>query len=90
MFKRLWNDDKGAIMSQEFILMSGLLVTGLSGGMMSLRDSINQNYEQIGKNIQVAVPKDINQYKGLTISQTVAQSQNLINYNYVIVNPPQP
>jgi len=95
LFKKLWDDDVAAVLSTEYILMSGILITGVGTGMGYLRDSVNNSYKQIGANLESVVPKDISHltkpYGNLNVNKNDNnQVQNLTNYNYVIVNPRQP
>ena len=40
MFKRLWNEETGAIVSAEIMLVSSILVIGVIVGLKSVRDSV--------------------------------------------------
>jgi hypothetical protein len=40
MFLRLWNEEIGAILSAEVMLVASILVVGVIAGLASLRDSI--------------------------------------------------
>jgi hypothetical protein len=40
MFLRLWNEETGAILSAEVMLVASILVVGVIAGLASLRDSI--------------------------------------------------
>lgn len=92
MFKRLWGDDAGAVISTEYILISGVLVFGVAPGMVALRDSVNSSFLQIGKNLESVVPKNLTVSPAIHNNNVVAntQNQNLTNYNQIIVQPRQP
>jgi len=40
MFLRLWNEETGAIVSAEVMLVASILVVGVIAGLASLRDSV--------------------------------------------------
>jgi len=47
-FRRLWDDDRGAVISSELILVLGVLVLGLIPGLVALRNSTNAALTTIG------------------------------------------
>jgi hypothetical protein len=40
MFLRLWNEEAGAVLSAEVMLVGSILVVGVIAGLASLRDSV--------------------------------------------------
>ncbi len=48
LFRRLWDDDRGAVISSELILVLGILVLGLIPGLVALRNSVNAALTTIG------------------------------------------
>jgi len=40
MFRKLWNDECGAILSSELVLIATILVIGMIVGLKSVRDSV--------------------------------------------------
>lgn len=40
MLKRLWNDETGAVLSAEIVLVATILVIGMIVGLKSVRDSV--------------------------------------------------
>ena len=40
MFKRLWNDEAGAVVSAEIMLVATILVIGMIVGLKSVRDAV--------------------------------------------------
>ena len=40
LFRRLWDDDRGAVISSELVLVLGILVFGLIPGLVALRNSV--------------------------------------------------
>jgi Flp pilus assembly pilin Flp len=53
---KLWQDDTGAIISTEYVLIGGVLVSGIIPGLVTARNSINQAYTNMGNTILSAVP----------------------------------
>ncbi len=52
----LWQDDGGAVLSVEYVLVSGVLVTGIVPGLVAARNSINSAYANMGNSVTAAVP----------------------------------
>lgn len=75
---RFWNDDRGAIISVEMILIIAILVFGLIAGFVALRNSISAALGTIGNLLSTTVPSFT--YSGFAIGprffgHTVAQVQ---------------
>ncbi len=51
MFRTLWSDEAGFIISAELILLATILVIGLIVGMVSLRNQIVQEEVDVGQAI---------------------------------------
>jgi hypothetical protein len=51
MFRRLWNDEAGFIVSAELVLVATILVIGMIVGMVSVRNQIVQELVDIGQAI---------------------------------------
>ena len=65
MAMKLWEDDKGAIISTEYVLVGGVLVSGIIPGLVSARNAINQAYANMGNTIVNSVPSPT--YSGYAI-----------------------
>lgn len=75
----LWEDDQGAILSTEYVLLSSLLVFGLLPGLVALRDSTNRVMEKQASRIE-NISND-NLAPVHSVSQTQSQSQSIrINF----------
>jgi Flp pilus assembly pilin Flp len=48
LFDRFWNDDEGAIISVELILVLGVLIFGIVPGLVALRNSVIAALTNIG------------------------------------------
>lgn len=56
LMQRLWNDDHGAIISVEWILIVSILIFGLIPGLVALRNSINAALATIGNILLQVTP----------------------------------
>ena len=66
MFSKLWNDDEGAVLSIEMILIIGIMVFGIIPGMVAIRNSVNAALGSIGNLITNMVPSFT--YSGFAIT----------------------
>jgi Flp pilus assembly pilin Flp len=48
LFKRLWNDEAGFVVSAELVLVATLLVIGLVVGLTTLRNQVVQELADVG------------------------------------------
>lgn len=53
---QLWADDQGAVISTEYVLVGGVLVTGVVPGLVAARNALNSAYVNMGNAITAAVP----------------------------------
>jgi len=49
LFRKLWNDDAGFIISAELVLVATLLVIGMIVGLTSLRNQVVQELVDVGQ-----------------------------------------
>lgn len=56
VFSRLWDDDQGAIISVELILVIGILIFGIIPGLVALRNSVIAALTTIGNVVGTIVP----------------------------------
>lgn len=56
LLKNLWDDDAGAIISIEFILVVSILIFGIIPGLVALRNSVNAALTTTGNLIVALVP----------------------------------
>jgi len=81
MLKRLWNDEGGAIISAELVLVATILVIGMIVGLKSVRDAVVTELADVGQAISA-----INQsyrYGGVTghFAQTMGSNfQDLYDF----------
>ena len=50
--KQLWNDDCGAIIAAEYIMLGSVLMLGTAQGLATLRDSTNQELQEMGSAVR--------------------------------------
>lgn len=75
ILRRLWNDDSGAVLSVEWTLLTGVMVMGVSGGAVAVRDAVNRNMQNMAKSIDALTPQP--NFSGYaTPSATVAGVQS--------------
>jgi Flp pilus assembly pilin Flp len=48
LLARLWNEDEGAIVASEYLLVVTILVIGIIVGLASLREAINTELAELG------------------------------------------
>lgn len=61
LLTQLWNDETGAVISTEYLLLGSVVAVGSASGMAAMRDSIIDEYKDLGGSIhevrqQYAVP----------------------------------
>jgi Flp pilus assembly pilin Flp len=81
LFRRLWADDRGAVISTELVLVIGILIFGIIPGLVALRNSIIAALGTIGNTLTNLVPSFT--YSGFAIGsqsggRTVAQVQGYL------------
>ena len=78
LFRRLWADDRGAVISTELVLVIGILIFGIIPGLVALRNSVIAALGTIGNTLTDLVPSFT--YSGFAIGastggKTIAQVQ---------------
>ena len=78
MFRRLWADDRGAVISTELVLIIGIVIFGIIPGLVALRNSVIAALGTIGNTLTDLVPSFT--YSGFAIGRqaggsTIAQVQ---------------
>lgn len=51
LMRKLWNDDRGAIVATEFLFIATILVIGIIVGLASVRDAINTELAEFGNSL---------------------------------------
>jgi Flp pilus assembly pilin Flp len=68
LFRRLWADDQGAVISTELVLVIGILIFGIIPGLVALRNSVIAALATIGNTLNTLVPSFT--YSGFNIGGT--------------------
>lgn len=81
LFRRLWADDRGAVISTELVLVIGILIFGIIPGLVALRNSVISALATIGNTLTNLVPSFT--YSGFSIGRlggggTIAQVQGYL------------
>jgi len=76
--RRLWADDRGAVVSTELVLIIGIMIFGLIPGLVAMRNSVIAALGTIGNTLADLVPSFT--YSGFAIGRqagggTIAQVQ---------------
>ncbi len=56
IFLQLWQDDLGAMLSVEYVLLGSITVFGVSAGAIEVRSRVNAGFQQMGSNITAMTP----------------------------------
>jgi Flp pilus assembly pilin Flp len=56
VLRRLWADDRGAVISTELVLVIGILIFGIIPGLVALRNSVIAALGTIGNVLTTVVP----------------------------------
>lgn len=56
MFKRLWLDDFGGVVTTEYLMVMGVAAAGAAAGASLVRDSVTAGFDKMGRSLMVAVP----------------------------------
>jgi hypothetical protein len=78
LFRRLWADDRGAVISTELVLVIGILIFGIIPGLVALRNSVIAALGTIGNVLNTVIPSFT--FSGFAIGRqaggsTIAQVQ---------------
>jgi hypothetical protein len=69
MLKSLWLDEGGAVLSAELILLTVILVIGVSVGMVAVRDAVDAQFVELALSI-AAVDTSFG-FDGITYDETL-------------------
>lgn len=68
LLRRLWADDRGAVISVELVLVIGILIFGIIPGLVALRNSVIAALGTIGNVVGTIVPSFT--FSGFAIGRT--------------------
>ncbi len=52
LMTRLWNDESGSIIATEYLMLGTVVALGSATGMVTVRDSINEEYQEYGNTVR--------------------------------------
>lgn len=94
---RLWHDDCGAVVSTEYVMVSGLVVGGVGSGMVAVRNAgvrqANALAETMADTSTIPTPAEV---RAMTAMPTYAATQPApvqsasVVVNNTIILPPSP
>jgi hypothetical protein len=103
ILSRLWEDDTGAVISTELIMVVGVATFGTIPGLVAARNSMTSSFQKIGNNLQSVVPdpetlrKQIEQpaNNNANTNQNYNVNHNVVNVHVVVPSnqsyaPPAP
>ncbi len=53
LFRRLWEDDEGAIITVEWLMLASVMMAGLTASFIGLRNRITASVGAMGEMIQI-------------------------------------
>jgi Flp pilus assembly pilin Flp len=80
LMQRLWDDDCGAIISVEWILIVAILIFGLIPGLVALRNSIDASMATIGNILMTIIPNFT--FSGFAIGNGGANIASVGGFSY--------
>ena len=52
LFVQLWNDESGAVVATEYLMLGSIVALGSAAGMAEIRDSMIDEYKDLGQSIR--------------------------------------
>lgn len=52
LFSRFWNDESGAVVATEYLLLGSVVAAGSVGGMVAMRDAVVDEYKHLGAEVR--------------------------------------
>lgn len=52
LFTELWLDESGSVIATEYLMLGSIVALGSAGGMTAMRDSINEEYAELGRGVR--------------------------------------
>lgn len=90
MFRKLWDDDTGAIMSVEWTMIAGVMVLGLVPGAVAVRNGVNDRFNKTADLFKVVTPDPETVRRQLAqgtqeVPSGVSAQANAVAHNNVVV-----
>ncbi len=92
MLSRLWHDDTGGIISTEYVMVMGIVVTGASAGLVKLRDEGNKQMADLATIPAVAIPdqETVRKQVAMPLTGSASVVQNVTVNVFPTQLPPSP
>lgn len=94
MFKRLWDDDRGAVVSTEYVMVAGLAVGAAGSGVVTIRNAAIKQSEHLAATITASpapTPDEMRRMTALPVpSQQPAPAAVVVVVQQSVVLPPSP
>ena len=96
MFARLWNDDSGAVVSTEYVMVTGLAVGAAGSGVVAIRNAAIKQANHLAETIATnpaPSPEELRRMvvmPNATPSQTGTELRCQCNQSVTIILPPSP
>ncbi len=93
LLTRLWTDDRGTLLSTEFMLMATILVIGVIAGLVMVRDAVVVQMEEFGMAIDclpILSPDDAEDTLEGTGSLTIDCAPGPDSCSTLVAVPPTP
>ncbi len=52
LLRKLWNDDQGALLTSEYLMLGGVVVLGSAGGLAAMRDATVEEMKEMGHSVR--------------------------------------
>jgi Flp pilus assembly pilin Flp len=52
LLARLWNDESGAVIATEYLMLGSIVALGGASGMVAMRDSVVDEYKELGQGVR--------------------------------------
>jgi len=52
LLARLWNDEAGAVIATEYLMLGSIVALGGASGMVAMRDSVIDEYKELGQGVR--------------------------------------
>jgi hypothetical protein len=56
LLTRLWSDDTGSVIATEYLMLGSIVSLGGIGGLVAMRDSMNDGYREFGESVREIRP----------------------------------
>jgi Flp pilus assembly pilin Flp len=52
LLSRFWNDECGAVIATEYLMLGSVVAVGSASGMVAMRDTIVDEYKELGASVR--------------------------------------